>query len=108
MVTLPRNVGQAIENVRARRGSTALYNYPCIINHAKTNSEYKAIADYINSTSLDVYFDAIVNGFEMELSPEEQVKALYLNNKDHGLRSEASTIRNVLNLLGIKIEGVNV
>lgn len=107
MLTLPRNVGLAIENTRARRGNNALYNYPSIFNHSKSNTEYKIIADFINEYSLDVYFDVIVNGFEMEPTPEEQVKALYLNNKDHGLRSEASTIRNVLNLLGIKIEGVN-
>lgn len=109
MVTLPRNVGKAIENLRSKGSTKSLFNYPNIILHSKTSSDYKSIAEFIqfNDKTFGMYFEALVNGYELEASPEEQIKALYLNNKEYGLRAEAKTIRNVLNILGIKIEGVN-
>lgn len=59
--------------------------------------------------------NAIVNGYEVEQTPEDKVKEYYLNvhenlvnpNGYYGNEVRCEAVRHVLDLLNIKIEGVN-
>ena len=117
-VTLPREVAEAIEGLR-RLGKDNRW----IIEAANgiTNGTYsmkiRAFA-YKDGGNFDKILTALVNGYEIEKSPEEKVREYY----DATLESMAVSdtisehhesygitlgIRKTLDLLGIQIEGVN-
>jgi hypothetical protein len=62
-----------------------------------------------NSISHDDFILALYNGYEVEQTPEEKVREYYgkLNQHHDCDWREAMHIKKTLNLLGIKIEGVN-
>lgn len=71
---------------------------------------------YINDTknNPEKIIQALVNSYEIELTPNEQLKEYWDNLKlliekhDLGIDKGAITgIENTLNILGIKIEGIN-
>ncbi len=72
--------------------------------------------EYEEAKHLDLHelMKALVNGYEVEKTPEEKVREYYLDSTDSEVYSRAFTfhyddaIRTTLDLLGIKIEGVNV
>lgn len=107
--TLPFNVANAIRNIKSRlEGERTLFNYPSIANHAVNNQDYNAINVYINQSEENFknYFNAIVNGFEVEKSPNEKVKARYDDYRSRGLHVSANAIQETLELLEIKIDGI--
>lgn len=107
---LPYNVAKAIENIRKRReGERTLFNYPSIANHAAKNKDYSTINSYINQSEENFknYFNAIVNGFDIEKSPKEKVKEQYEHYKKNNLQVSANAMKETLDLLGVVIEGVN-
>ncbi|WP_394139609.1 hypothetical protein [Cytobacillus oceanisediminis] len=108
---LPYNVAKAIENIRKRReGERTLFNYPSIANHAAKNKDYSTINAYINQSEENFknYFNAILNGFDIEKAPKEQVKERYEYYKKNNLQVSANAMKETLDLLGMVIEGVNV
>jgi hypothetical protein len=107
---LPYKVAKAIKNIKARReGERTLFNYPAIANHAVKNEDYNAINVYINQheDNFKNYFNALLHGFEVEKSPKEKVKERYDDYMDRSLYVSANAMKETLDLLDIKVEGVN-
>jgi hypothetical protein len=122
-VKLPREVAEAIETLK-RQG----YTEYGIVTLADDNSdlcggEEKLIHDYVNENFYEnsvKLMSALVNGYEIEKSPEDKVREYYdsvLNRlyteglddqeRRYVLESEACGILRTLDLLDIKIPGVN-
>jgi hypothetical protein len=117
-VVLPREVAEAIENVRKRLGWTD----EVILHKTYTNGWEAEWTEVLNANGDEnkafLIAQALVNGYEIEKSPEEKVREYYefwsekLTDRDYELRIEAREKLNgmifVLNAYDIKIEGVNV
>lgn len=69
--------------------------YPELITFAKCRTE--------------TFLKALVNGYEVEETPEDKVRYYYMKQSRIGdlIDSTDYAIRHVLDLLGIKIEGIN-
>jgi predicted transcriptional regulator len=109
-VTLPYKVAKAIKNIKDRRdGERTLFNYPAIANHAVKNEDYNDINVYINQNEENFknYYNALLNGFEIEKTPHEKVKERYMHYLNNNLHVSANAIKETLDLLGIHIEEVN-
>ena len=110
-VVLPYNVARAIENIKKRlEGEVSLFNYPNIALHAAKNPDYNTINIYINQSvdNFRNYYAAISIGYEVEKSPEEKVKERYEYYRTKDLNVSANAIKETVDLLGIKIAGINV
>lgn len=85
----------------------------------KTNGEIvKVIAEYgnfwcsskcseLNETPLDTVIKALYIGYEVEKTPEEKVAVYYEELRREYEHDAMAAVHSTLNLLGIKIEGVN-
>lgn len=111
-VKLPREVGEAISHFFT---TTNRIDFPvqAIMKVAMEDVRYisspdhcDAIKEYVKSyDNLKVLLSALVNGYEVEETPEEKIKKYYEN---HAMKYDsAMAIRHVLDILNIKIEGVN-
>jgi hypothetical protein len=113
-VILPKEVAKAIEHVWTLSGSggnsvkhmvLTNWNFICS-NHG---DEYFTLANFAKHSPLR-YMHALVDGYEVEKTPEELVR-LYFQNQVISLSKDEDrsvvAIQKTLNLLGIKIEGVN-
>jgi hypothetical protein len=112
-VTLPREVAEAIELAKDTYGSIT-----AIFEDAR-NGNLDVLHDYFKY-NFDELIIALVNGYEIEKSPEDKVREYYdsvLNRlyteglddqeRRYVLESEACGILRTLDLLEIKIPGVN-
>lgn len=115
-VTVSRKLAEAIEHFKNPDGY-AYENYE-IMREYFSISEVVAKADNefrleLRRTKTDLLMSALINGYEVEKSPEEKVRAYYNEfsvDKRHLTGSQYAVgyaILNTLNILGIKIEGVN-
>lgn len=113
-VTLPREVADAIETIKDSGYDNRHIFYA--INHLGPGSTYKEaniIKTYATKDNFDNLMRALVNGYEKELTPEEKVREYYCDP----YRGSASCygdvlvkraiIKETLDILGVKIEGVN-
>jgi hypothetical protein len=111
-VTLPREVAEAIEEAKEQyESNTAIFD--------DARSGILETLYYHFEYNFDELMSALVNGYEIEKSPEDKVREYYeglietkqdLSNDDYTRELaayEASGVSKTLNLLGIKIEGVN-
>jgi hypothetical protein len=109
-VVLPKEVADAMDEIQKRWGDESLRDLPQIYSLRDEFEFCAIIADY-SRTDGNKYFEAVVHGYVAEKSPEEKVREYYegyetLERADlyAGIREG---VRQTLNLLGIKIEGVN-
>jgi hypothetical protein len=119
-VTLPREVAEALDNLREKG-----YSNFTILSYV-INEKYIAHLPEITTIvkayerddfSFDMLLNALVNGYEIEKSPEERVREYYefwserANDRDYETRTEARDKLDgmlfVLDAYGIKIPGVN-
>lgn len=121
---LPKEVAEAIEKLRAEK----MNNYAIMVcaQHAKCDENLLVIQDWAfdceaYSGNTDKLMRALVNGYEIEKTPEENVREYYESiermakrmheRADHEEESHALSelvgIKTTLNKLGIAIEGVN-
>jgi len=111
--TIPQEVADAIEWARKRDGDT-----DGIVRHAVDTFNYVGPqTEVLRSIPFETLLSALVNGYVIEKSAEElahdaiRTRYLYLkHNADNGgtyAREAASETIKTLNILGIKIEGVN-
>lgn len=112
-VKLPREVAEAIESLRSRENGFSDYSIIGMM-HNQSNYHPKEIG-ILNSHMTqdrmhpDDLIKAMVNGYEIELSPEEQVREYFEDqrNKEFEYKNESDdAIKLVLDLLNIKIPGV--
>ena len=117
-VKLPVEVAEAIEAHRKCHHDNAIIisqSFEVKDNGAHRNS----IRDFA-SDNFDTFLQALVNGYEVEETPEDKVREYFKQlNDDHGVWSnghksssspygyELTGCVRTLNLLGINIKGVN-
>lgn len=111
-VTLPREVAEAIEMYLTEFDKRALLHTFCDPKTKGWTPRYSVF----HNVNLDTLMSALVNGFEIEQSPEEKVREYYEANEQmedwigqdgHDARLTLDVIEQTLDLLGIKIEGIN-
>lgn len=116
-VKLPKVVAEAIEN---QRNKECLSNYGMIQlwdrmkNPEHLNEHMKIMKNYFKDKCADLYVEVVVNGYEVEMTPEEKVKMVFdgyaCMDKNIGLFSGpdvACVIARVCETFGKEIEGVN-
>lgn len=121
-VKLPRGVAGAIETIRKSNMSEhGLYDIDWLESDIDDNDQIRIAKDsiciYIESSTdqfdpkhpLINYYKALVNGYEVEETPEEKVRYWYENPDIHNYNPNSwkMGIKVTLDALGIKIEGVN-
>jgi hypothetical protein len=113
-VKLPREVIEAIEHYsKSEFGYTKYGVLDCIVGEASSYS-MKArsvlISAHGEGPCWDVLMEAIINGYEVEETPEERIKETFERFERSEVGREvgfAGGIKFSLNELGIKIEGIN-
>lgn len=118
-VTLPREVAEAIEYAKDVHGSLTNLLDDVFNCEGSGNRSMEKLAEHFAGDELKL-MTALVNGYEVaEFTPEEKVREYYEGERDIArdcgytvttiLRADGATsgIRKTLDLLGIKIEGVN-
>ncbi|SER88658.1 DUF1642 domain-containing protein [Psychrobacillus sp. OK032] len=119
-VTLPSEVIEAIEELRTLEFTNAEI-LMCAVNHTQphTATTYTLYEWASANKSEDKLMQALVSGYEVEKSPKDKVREYYEDIRmlpaNLGMttptiiRAEGAMegIRETLDILGIKIEGVN-
>lgn len=107
-VKLPKNVADAIETLRSM--DFKVTNWDIVYAFAVSKAdEYPALIEFARN-DFDTLLQALVNGYEVEISPEDKVREYYKQQNSISTDDQdtaARVIRNVLNFLEINIEGVN-
>lgn len=106
-VKLPKQVAESIEKLRSHDFEVTNHDIIYAFAASKSN-EYPALVEFAsNDRNFDTLLKALVNGYEVEQTPEDKVREFYqdrLNAEDH---SQVNGILFTLNAFGKKIEGVN-
>lgn len=124
-VTIPKEVAEAIEGMR-RKLTNLLIVVSVYGGVSYTETPYireiEILRHYFISTdSEDLLLSALVNGYEVEQSPEEQLREYYGNIVEYEecwrevsdfdavneCMAERDGVINTLGILGITIEGIN-
>lgn len=122
-VKVPRGVAKAIEHLRTITYSN--HELLRVIESTAVNPVARRVYDWAFATngggSPDLLMQALVNGYEVEKTPEEKILGYYERNQDalerairlgwadteYMAKGTAHGVKTTLDLLGIKIEGVN-
>lgn len=121
-IHLPKEVAEAIDYFK--NGTDLDYPEQAIMKVAMEDVRYIGDPDYCDdikefvksNDNLKLLMSALVNGYEIEKTPEDMVQSMYEEAKHfsvHGQESSAwwqgrlEGIEGVLTVLGIKIPGVN-
>jgi hypothetical protein len=104
-VLLPKEVADSIHYFQVKGSERSLFNIPTISSAATKEKRYKVICDYIqvSDENFKNYFNALVNGYEVEQTKEERLVLIYNNLTIPGQH----TLKLTLNTLGIEIKGIN-
>jgi deoxyadenosine/deoxycytidine kinase len=115
-VTLPREVAEAIEDLRKDH-----YDNRALIDEIYEGATRPVLQAYAEA-NFDTLLNALVNGYEIEKSPEDKVREYFkqlsecwfrlfkegdTNNLGVGYLHRMEAVMHTLNLLGIEIPGVN-
>jgi len=111
-VTVTKKVAEAIEDVRKMyRDSEIIATIEIDRGCTAYGSKMPTLIKFTRQAegNLDLIMQALVNGYEVEKSPEEKIREYYesLNDEFTYEPKERDGIEQTLNLLGIKIGGVN-
>jgi hypothetical protein len=118
-VKLPRNVADSIEKVWYAVQDDIATKYMRLTNwnflrdevegHQVLDYDFKTLIGYAESFPLE-YMQALVNGYEVEQTPEERIRTEYLSqlgSLDKWCCGFQEGIKYTLKTLDIKIKGVN-
>jgi hypothetical protein len=106
-VKLPKEVAEVLVHIEQT------YDYPIRAVVEMFNSKsaaYKDLREYFEqdrSRRIEAIMKALVNGYEVEETPEDKVRAHFKRLLESGKHNEANVIHVTLDYLGIKISGVN-
>lgn len=112
-VALPEEVAEGIEQLRAEgvRDFAIMHLAKGALTSEPDVTIRKWAFDEDGKGSPELLMQALVNGYEVEKSPEEKLRESYekfreamVYSYEHGI---ADGIRRALNTLGITIEGIN-
>lgn len=115
-VKLPREVAKAIDAILAGNEDNRMNRYGIItrLDNQKElgrNPEMLILNEYFNVIEWNsprhphTLMEALVNGYEVEKSPEDELREYYRSGETS--TQEAQAIRATLGILGIKIGGIN-
>ncbi|MCY7759718.1 hypothetical protein [Bacillus inaquosorum] len=114
--TITKEQAEAIESCAMNCGDT--YKERLIRGHADDSGDWSGEYASLNDLDLLTLAAALVNGYEVEKTPEEKVREYHrslvcdmdraLSYEEEGnYRSAIEAVEETLKLFGIKIEGVN-
>lgn len=124
-VQLPKNVYDAMKHLQNSFGIGFLFKYEYMIGHYKRSNKYAGhhltsiteIVDFVKSSddNRKKYFKALINGYEVELTPEDILYQKYsnpnkyrfhsFNEQEHYAYQEG--ILDTLELMKLKVKGIN-
>ncbi|MCP1355430.1 DUF1642 domain-containing protein [Aneurinibacillus migulanus] len=99
-VKLPKEVAKSIEDLR----EIGADNWDIVFTFASGDEYHNHLVEFAKEHT-DRFLQALVNGYEIEMTPEEKVYEYYHEHTENS--DEKVGVCRTLNLLGIKIEGVN-
>lgn len=111
-VTLPRDIAIIIENFREQgfKNNNILHSIHTVGSVDDVNVRALKVFAYVQN-NYDELLSALVNGYTIEQTPEEKVREYYEDRRLSHAGSiadyQADAVKETLNLLGIKIEGIN-
>ncbi|MCO0597402.1 hypothetical protein NGI46_07965 [Peribacillus butanolivorans] len=120
IVTLPKEVAEAMDEIKRKNGEGALRDLPQIYSLIEEGpTSYKTVIDYARSDD-NLYFEAVVNGYQVEATPEERVRE-YFEKASSSYKVVArcdaveashfigrmTAIRELVDILDISVSGVN-
>lgn len=116
-VVIPKDVAEAIEKLREVVSDfeiVAIAVKGTVTNYMRYECE--AVCKYAEDYA-DTLLQALVNGYEIEATPEDRIREYYRGHEPHALLDTPEKfhvnlgrrggVRKTLNILGITIEGVN-
>jgi hypothetical protein len=103
-IKLPKKVAKDIEFIKSFAKWT---DREIIAAKAKEDAPFNGAYSGLNECDFDTLLRALVNGYEVEKTPEEEVRELYRGYIEAGHQSEAAAIRAAFIRYGVRIEGVN-
>lgn len=121
-VTLPKEVAEAISALREIGWSNVRIASALEHGNASDGSNVGMLRKfaYVDGDNEDLILAALVNGYEIEKTPEEQIRELYEGTKDNYPSKTSlnewgegycagvlNTVENILYILGIEVEGIN-
>lgn len=101
-VKLPREVANIIDQAKEQGGIERLV----ALIADKDPIGYRSYAP-VMEIGLQTLMTALVNGYEVVETPEEKVRGYYRGIFDYSPKHPRMAVRETLDLIGIKIEGVN-
>ena len=108
-VTVSREVAKAIEYRRSIEGGG--YNFKKFMQVKTARFDFGEPVEVLNDVPIETLASALINGYEVKNTPEENLREYYDNFEKYPLEHADSQVRHgiraALNILGIKIEGVN-
>lgn len=102
-VTVTKEVAEAIEYRRSKVGGGYTFEKFMMVKMAKY--DFGSPVEILNTVPIETLAQALINGYEVEMTPEDKVREYYMNGDTS--YQEALGIRHTLNILGINIGGVN-
>ena len=115
-INLPKEVAEAIEDFRRTQSLNRYILSKAYINDMddNANERVKVVHKFCSENSnFEMFLQALVNGYEIEQTPEEKLRELYkkwTEQHETGVidrQDEISGMVQTLSILGITIEGVN-
>jgi hypothetical protein len=120
--TLPREVANAIESLRNEgRDNYSIIRIIFGTPKSQLETDIQSFAYEISDKkNVDLLMSALINGYEVEQSPEDKLREYYadiidIQERYKGIDTTAwaccneklVSVRRTLNILGIKIDGIN-
>lgn len=112
-VTLPKEVAEAIEDVCQFDYSNAEIIATIVNDYGQVayGTEFPVLIKYSREDdgNLDRLMAALVNGYEVEKTPEENLREYYGRFREGNYPDQyyRAAIRSTLEILGVKVEGIN-
>jgi hypothetical protein len=104
-IVLPKNVAEAIRHY-TDLADTKTEAFTDILSLGYEAERSELILRYFDG-NYDELMEALICGYEVEVTPEDKVREFYRNYVAEGLHSEAAAIRVAFIKYGVKIDGVN-
>ena len=108
-VVLPKEVAEAIE--MGRRNGMSNFNIVHLAWGAVFAGPDKAVKEWAfdpkGEGSPDLLMEALVNGYEIERTPHEELLEYYGNIRGNHAGYESYGVIRTLSILGITVEGIN-
>ena len=115
-----KQLATSLEDIQYNSNRDQLYDLSFIASQANSGWEScKTVMTFVQRVGRVKYFELLVNGYDVELTPEEKVREYFNETHSEYLDADPGTtierrlcgridgILETLHLLGITIEGVN-